>query len=184
MRRMRPLALAAVLALLAVPAFAQSFSESFNFLKAVRDRDGETVQGIVSRPNAAVINAREGSSGEGALHILTRGRDLNWLAFLLARGARPDLQSNDGTTPLILAAQLGWYEGAEQLLARRANPNLGNNRGETPLIFAVQRRDLMMVRLLRGQGADPNQSDSVAGYSALVFARQDRRAAAILQALE
>src|SRR5688572_32807165 len=98
MRRMNSLALAAVLALLAVPAFAQSFSESFNFLKAVRDRDGETVQGIVSRPNAAVINAREQSSGEGALHILTRGRDLNWLAFLLARGALPDLQSNDGTT--------------------------------------------------------------------------------------
>ena len=185
MRRMNPLALAAVaLALIAVPALGQSFSESFTFLKAVRDRDGATVQGIVATPNAAVINAREGSTGEGALHILARGRDLNWLTFLLSRGARADLQSNDGTTPLILAAQLGWYEGAEQLLARRANPNLGNNRGETPLIFAVQRRDLMMVRLLRGRGADPNQTDNVAGYSALDYARQDRRAAAILRELE
>ncbi|WP_243451084.1 ankyrin repeat domain-containing protein [Sphingosinicella sp. CPCC 101087] len=185
---MNPLALAAAaLAVLAVPATpvaAQGFSESFNFLKAVRERDGDTVQGIVATPNPAVINAREGASGEGALHIVTRGRDLNWLAFLLARGARPDLQSNDGTTPLILAAQLGWYEGAEQLLARGANPNLGNSRGETPLIFAVQRRDLTMVRLLRGQGADPNQTDNVAGYSALDYARQDRRAAAILRELE
>jgi ankyrin repeat protein len=185
MRRMNPFALAAaVLAVLATPAGAQSFSESFNFLKAVRERDGTTVQGIVATPNPAVINARENATGEGALHIVTRGRDLNWLSFLLGRGARADLQSNDGTTPLILAAQLGWYEGAEQLLARRANPNLGNNRGETPLIFAVQRRDLTMVRLLRGQGADPNQTDNVAGYSALDYARQDRRAAAILRELE
>jgi ankyrin repeat protein len=182
---MNSLALAAVaLVLLAVPALAQSFSESFTFLKAVRDRDGATVQGLVATPNPAVINARDGAAGEGALHILARGRDLNWLSFLLGRGARPDIQSNDGTTPLILAAQLGWYEGAERLLARRANPNLGNSRGETPLILAVQRRDLTMVRLLRAQGADPNQTDNVAGYSALDYARQDRRAAAILQELE
>ena len=103
---------------------------------------------------------------------------------MLGRGARPDIQSNDGTTPLILAAQIGWREGAEQLLARRANPNLGNSRGETPLIFAVQRRDLQMVRLLLSQRADPNQTDNVAGYSAIDYARQDRRAAAILRELE
>lgn len=185
MRRMHAHALAAAaLAVLTVPAVAQGFSESFTFLKAVRDRDGETVQNLVATPNAAIINARESSTGEGALHILVRGRDLNWLAFLLGKGARADLQSEDGTTPLMLAAQLGWVEGAEQLIARGADVNLGNNRGETPLIFAVQRRNLAMVRLLRSQGANPNQTDNVAGYSALDYARQDRRAAAILRELE
>ena len=133
MRRTAPFALAAAaLAIVAMPVLAQQgFSESFSFLKAVRDRDGSAVQGIVTNQNSAVINAREGATGEGALHILVRGRDLNWLSFLLARGARPDLQTNDGTTPLMLAAQIGWFEGAEQLLARQANPNLGNARGET-----------------------------------------------------
>ena len=184
MRMMKLYAPVAALALLAVPAVAQQFSDAFTFLKGVRERDAATVQGLVTRPNAAILNAREASSGEGALHILVRGRDLTWLAFLLSRGARPDLQSNDGTTPLILAAQLGWYEGAEQLLARRANPNLGNRNGETPLIFAVQRRDLAMVRLLRGQGADPNQTDNIAGYSALDYARRDSRAAAVLRLLQ
>ncbi|MGZ8360111.1 MAG: ankyrin repeat domain-containing protein [Allosphingosinicella sp.] len=115
---------------------------------------------------------------------MVRGRDYTWLSFLLGRGARPDLQNNDGTTPLNMAAQLGWYEGAELLLSQRANANLGNSRGETPLIFAVQRRDLAMVRLLRTHGADPNQSDNVAGYSAIDYARQDRRAASILNELE
>ncbi len=174
----------AVMALVAVPAAAQGYSEGFTFLKGVRERDGAAVERIVANPSSTAVNARDSSTGEGALHILVRGRDLTWLSFILSRGARVDLQSQDGTTPLILAAQIGWREGAEQLLARRANPNLGNNRGETPLIFAVQRRDLQMVRLLLSQRADPNLTDNVAGYSAIDYARQDRRAAAILRELE
>jgi uncharacterized protein len=177
---------AAIAATVATPLLAQSmgYSESFTFLKAVRERDGATAERILANPSSTAINARESSTGEGALHIVTRGRDLNWLAFMLARGARPDVQSNDGTTPLILAAQIGWRDGAEQLLSRRANPNLGNGRGETPLIFAVQRRDLQMVRLLISRRADPNQTDGVAGYSALDYARQDARSGPILRELE
>lgn len=176
---------AALVALVTVPAFAQfGFSESYAFLKAVRERDGAKVTAAVSNPSSTVINTRDSGSGEGALHILVRGRDFTWLAYLLGRGARPDIQNNEGATPLLLAAQIGWREGAEQLLARRANPNLANSRGETPLILAVQRRDPAMVRLLLGQGADPNQTDILQGYSALDYARQDRRASQILRLLE
>ena len=172
-----------MLAVAAVPAFAQ-YSESFSFLKAVRDRDAAKVTQIVSNPSSTAINARSSDNGEGALHILARGRDLGWLNFLLSRGARPDLQDNQGNSALIVAAQIGWTEGAEALLGRRANVNLPNNRGETPLILAVQRRDLAMVRLLIGRGADPNRSDSVAGYSALDYARRDNRAGPILRLLQ
>lgn len=176
---------AMALALVATPLVAQaSFSETFTFLKAVRERDGQTVQRIVANPSSTAINSREQATGEGALHILVRARDLTWLSFLLGQGARPDIQASDGATPLLLAAQVGWIDGAERLLARRANPNLANSRGETPLIFAVRRLDLTMVRLLLRQRADPNQTDNVAGYSAIDYARQDRRAAAILRELE
>ena len=182
MRRSTLLA-AAALTLLAVPALAQSYSEGFTFLKAVRDRDAAKAQELLSDPNPAVINHRD-ANGEGVLHILVRGRDEAWLGFMLGRGARPDLQTRDGTTPLILAAQIGWVRGAELLLSRRANPNLGNSQGETPLIFAVRRNDLAMVRLLLSQRADPNQTDHAAGYSALDYARQDPRAAAIVREME
>jgi ankyrin repeat protein len=175
---------AAALAICAVPIGAQSFSEGVTFLKGVRSRDAAGVTAIVNNPSSTAVNARDADTGEGALHILVRGRDLTWLNFIMARGARPDLQSNDGTTPLILAAQLGWRDGAEALLSRRANPNLANRNGETPLIFAVQRRDLPMVRLLLGKGANPDQTDNLSGYSALDYARQDRRAAMILRELE
>jgi ankyrin repeat protein len=175
--------IAALLAVAAVPAFAQ-FSESFNFLKAVRDRDSAKVTQIISNPSSTAINARSSDSGEGALHILVRGRDLAWLNFLLSRGARPDLQDNQGNTPLLVAAQIGWTEGAEALLARRASVDLPNQRGETPLILAVQRRDATLVRVLLARGANPNRTDSVAGYSALDYARRDARAGAILRLLQ
>jgi hypothetical protein len=175
---------AAIVALIATPLVAQSFSEGFTFLKAVRDRDGSVAERILAHPSSTAVNARDASTGEGALHILVRGRDLTWLAYLLSKGARPDMQSNDGTTPLILCAQLGWGEGATQLLLRGANPNLGNRSGETPLIVAVQRRDIQMVRLLIGQHADPNLTDNLSGNSALDYARQDPRAAAILRELQ
>ena len=184
MKKLRIAVAAALLGSFSVPAMAQFLSTKYEFLKAVRERDGTKVTEIVSNPSSTAINARASDSGEGALHMLVRGRDLQWLVFLLARGARPDIQDNQGNTPLNLAAQIGWAEGAEQLLARRANVNTPNIRGETPLILAVQRRDVVMVRLLLGQGADPNRTDSVAGYSALDYARRDSRAAPILRLLE
>ncbi|MEO7826744.1 MAG: ankyrin repeat domain-containing protein, partial [Allosphingosinicella sp.] len=100
----RALAAATVL-MLAVPASGQqNFSDSYNFLKAVRERDGAKVSDLVAEPGSVVINTRDRGSGEGALHIVIRGRDLNWLAFLLGKGARPDIQSGRGETPLTLAA--------------------------------------------------------------------------------
>src|SRR4051812_33376225 len=99
---------AAAAALVATPLVAQSFSDGLTLLKAVRERDGAVAERILSNPSSTAVNARDSSTGEGALHILVRRRDLTWLVFILSRGARPDIQSNDGTTPLILAAQIGW----------------------------------------------------------------------------
>src|SRR4051812_42316572 len=91
---------AAIVALVATPLVAQSFSEGYTFLKAVRERDGNVAERILANPSSTAINYRDPSTGESALHILVRGRDLTWLGFMLSRGARPDSQSNDGTTPL------------------------------------------------------------------------------------
>jgi ankyrin repeat protein len=185
MARTRTLLLLAALAVsIAAPVAAQNFSDGFTFLKAVRERDGATAERILSTPGTTVLNARDPGSGENALHILVRGRDSAWLGYMLGRGARADTGDREGNTPLILAAQLGWFDGAETLLARRANPNQGNSRGETPLIFAVQRRDMPMVRLLLLNRANPNQTDYVSGNSPIDYARQDNRAAQILRLLE
>ncbi|TMJ15654.1 MAG: ankyrin repeat domain-containing protein [Alphaproteobacteria bacterium] len=169
----RTWAAALLIASVTVPATAQSYSDSYTFLKGVKDRDGDKVSSLVSEPGTTVINARDRDRGEGALHYLVRDRDLVWLNFLLGKGARPDIQNNEGNTPLALAAQIGWEDGAVVLLARRASVDLPNRQGETPLILAVHHRDLAMVRLLLAKGANPRRTDSLSGLSALDYAKRD-----------
>ena len=178
------LAAALWLGMAAAPAAAQKFSDSFTFLKSVKERNGAEVERLLASPSSTVVNTKDSSSGESALHIVARGRDLNWLTYLLGKGARPDVQDKNGTTPLAVAAQLGWVEGAEMLLRVRAAVDLPNNRGETPLILAVQKRDAAMVRLLLGKGANPKRTDSAAGYSARDYAKRDPRARDILALIE
>lgn len=179
------LAAAAAIAfgLTALPAQAQRFSDSYTFLQGVKERDGAKVEGLISTPGSTVINTKDGN-GDGAVHILTRGRDGTWLGFILGKGARADLQNKQGETALHIASQLGWTAGADLLLRFKANVDAANSRGETPLILAVQKRDPAMVRLLLSRGANPKRADNVAGYSALDYARQDARAASILKLLE
>jgi hypothetical protein len=177
-------AVAALVLATSVPVIAQSYSDGYTFLKAIKERDSEKVTSLVSRPGTTVVNTREPGSGETALHTMVRGRDYTWLSFLIGKGARLDIQNNDGETPLNLAAQIGWTEGAELLLARRASVDLANRRGETPLILAVQRGDIAMARLLLRGGANPKKTDNVAGYSALDYAKRDGRSPAMLKLLE
>jgi uncharacterized protein len=176
----------AVAAALMLPVAAQAqFSESYNFLKGVRDRDGEAVTKIIQKPGSGsvIINTRDTSTGEGALHIVTKRRDTLWLSFLLAKGADPNMRDRDGNTALMLASQLSYAEGISLLLDRRASVDLANNSGETPLIRAVQLRDLTTVRTLLTAGANPNKADTGAGLSAKQYAERDPRAGAILAAI-
>ena len=49
------LALAAA-ALVAVPIAAQTFSDGYTFLKAVRERDGVVAERILSNPSSTAVN--------------------------------------------------------------------------------------------------------------------------------
>lgn len=169
---------------IAAPGAAQQYSDSFTFIKAVKDRDAAKVTDVVSRPGTTIVNSKDRDTGEGALHILVRGRDYDWVSFLLGKRANPNLQNSRGETPLSLAAQIGWLEGAQLLLGHGAAADLANSRGETPLIMAVHQRDVAMVRLLLGNGANPKKTDNAAGYSAIDYARQDSRAQGIVRLLE
>lgn len=167
---------------LSSPAAAQ-FSESYNFLKAVRDRNGAKATEIISKPGSVTINTRDDKSGETALHIVTKARDIGWMAFLLARGAKPDQRDNGGNTALLLATQVGFVEGAQLLIKNRAGVDIPNSAGETPLIRAVQLRNNALVQLLMSSGANPKKADTIAGLSARDYAERDQRAAAILKIL-
>lgn len=172
MKRMS-LALALMLGLAgaaAVPAAAQQFSEGYTFLKGVRDRNGTVVTEAVERPGSTVINARDLSSGETALHIVTERRDATWLRFLTGKGADPNIADKRGRTPLQIAANLGFVDGVEVLLAAGARVDPTDRTGETPLIAAVHQNNLALVRLLLSKGANPDHADN-SGRTALDYAR-------------
>lgn len=182
--RPRPLLIGALTAvLIAVPAFAQ-YSEGYNFLKAVRERDGTKTTEMLGPGKAGTVIDTRDQAGEGALHIVTRRRDDQWLSFLLGRGANPNVRDGGGNTPLTIASQIGFVDGAQTLIRRRAQVDLANGAGETPLILAVQNRDLAMVRVLIAAGADPDRADSAAGMSARDYAQRDGRSAAILRVID
>lgn len=174
---------AAVLAafLLAIPGVATAqFSASYNFLKAVKDRDGAEATKFLNEPGTVIVNAKDLSTGETALHIVVARRDVAWTGYLLQKGANPNLRDKQGLTPLMLATQIRFVEGARVLLSQKANVNQTNIQGETALIRAVQLRDSEMTRLLLKNGADPDRTDTLAGLSARDYATRDRRASAIL----
>lgn len=179
------LAVAAACALLALsPASAQQMPDSTTFLKAVKEADGAKANQLLSAPGSSVAKSRDPGSGETALHIAVRRRDLPWTNFMLGAGVDPNLADKAGDTPLGLATRLGFAEGARRLIARGAQIDGSGTRGETPLIIAVLTRRLDMVRLLMLNGANPDLADASAGYSARDYARRDRRSAAILKALD
>ena len=172
---------ACALSLLAIPVAAHAqYSESYEFLKAVDERDGAKATELLEKPGARVINARDIKTGETALHKVVARRDQAWLGFLLKKGADPNARDKNGVTPLILSASYRNTDAAEVLITVGADVNQANNAGETPLIRAVQLRDLAMVRLLLQNKANPDITDNVAGKSARDYASGDPRAVSIL----
>lgn len=165
--------------LLAAPAAAQFQSDTYKFLQAVRDGKNNEVVEALNKPGQQVVNTRDRTSGEAALHITARRGDVPYTTFLLQKGADPNIRDGKNATPVMVAVDAGQVEVVPVLLQFKANPNLGNASGETPLIRAVQRRDLALVRTLLAAKANPDQKDIIAGLSARDYAQRDTRAPAI-----
>ena len=163
------LAVGASLAI-ATPAAAQFYSRGYEFLEAVRERKGNEANEMLSEPGTTVVNARDVSSGESALHITVARRDITWTRWLLQEGANPNTADNRGRTPLIVAAETGFLEGVEALVARGADVDVPSQTGETPLIAAVHARNLDLMEVLLRSGADADRTDN-AGRSARDYAR-------------
>jgi len=165
--------------LMSGPAAAQ-FSDSYNFIKAVKDKDGAKVKELAEKPGTTVVNARDGDSGEGALHIVTKRGDAGWVGFLLRFGADPNLKDRQGNTPLILSALSRWTEGVRIYTLIKADVDTQNRLGETALLKAVQNRDGFMVKQLLDAGANPDISDN-SGRTPRSFAASDPRGESIVK---
>lgn len=165
-----------------VPAAAQ-FSESYKFLEAVKKKDGDAVTDALSEPGTTIVNTRDITSGETALHIVTARRDLTWMGFLIGKGANVNARDIKGVTPLVLASNLGFVEGVELLVERGARVDEPNNAGETPLITAVHNRNITLMRVLLKAGANPDRADN-SGRSARDYALLDGKSSTLVSEIE
>lgn len=130
-----------------------------------QDKSGETalITACMSA-NAAIVKSllEHGAKpdlrdmgGDTAL-MLVAGRDASdCVQLLLEHGADPNLAANeqdDHSTPLMMAAQGGYYASVKELIAHGANVNVVAD-GYSALGYAVQNRDAAAVRLLLSGGA-------------------------------
>jgi len=178
--KLMPVTLAMVLA--AQPAASQTFGRD-DFVAAVRDRDGAKAMEMLRSRGTLAVNSRDDKGMTGLIVAIAR-RDDEWTAFLLNQGADPNLAARDGETPLIAAARIGYLGAAADLIRLRVKVDTANRMGETALIVAVQQRQTEIVKLLLAAGADPDRSDSAAGYSARDYAKRDTRSSQILKLIE
>ena len=101
------------------------------------------------------------------LHQASRSGHRDVVKRLLDGGAHPNkTREAKGITPLHLAVKMSHNERnrdvVEALLKGGADPNMGSLQdGETPLHSAAMLGNLSEVKLLIGNGADPNKPDGL-----------------------
>ena len=164
------------------PAAAQ-FSDSYKFLEAVKKKEGDKVTEMLEEKGSSLVNTRDTTSGDSALHIVAQRRDLGWLQFLVAKGANVNARNTKGETALVIATNLNFIEGVEFLVERGAKVDEPNSTGETPLITAVHNRNVAMMRVLLKAGANPDRTDN-SGRSARDYARLDTKSDTLLKEIE
>jgi ankyrin repeat protein len=168
-------------------------SSESDLLTAIRAGEFERVKALLSA-DPTLVNARS-STGESAIlaavyHgrkevanlLVARGATLTLFEAcaagefdrverLLEGGAAVNACSDDGWTPLHLAASFGHAKIAELLLAHDADVTARskNSNGNTPLHAALASNQKIAAGLLIGGGADVNAADA-AGWRPLHLA--------------
>jgi ankyrin repeat protein len=96
------------------------------------------------------------AAGQGTPLATAAERSPEMVKYLLDRGARVDIPTRDGLTPLHLAARGAKAENVRMLLAAGASARAKDRGGMTPLHYAVGSRNVEIAGLLIERGADVN----------------------------
>ena len=160
------------------PALAQ-FSDGYKFLQAVAKRDDKTVTELLEKGGPSLINTRDQTSLETALHIAARQKNLTYVKFLIGQGANVNMRNSKGETPLVVACNVGFIEGVQYLLGAGARVDESGSTGETPLIAAVHNRNIALMRMLLQAGANPDRADN-SGRTARDYAALDSKREVLL----
>jgi len=153
-------------------SLAQNFSESYKFLKAVKELKYQDIKMAIEK--GVNINTRDYDDQTTALIKAVRMKEAPLAKYLLGNGAKPDLVGKDGKTALVIAAEFGDRALVAILLEFKADIDLADNNGTTPLIAAVYANNRRVAKLLLKAGADFTLED-YSGRTALQHAIDDKR---------
>lgn len=143
---------------------------------AVKHNHLGAIRNLMQSPNLNINH--QGPNGLTALHMLSVQTDpfrTIALQLLSTRGADPNLQTSNGSTPLYLAVHKASADRDDSpeyvnlLQAYGADPDILDPHGYSPLIYAcLSNLPNIVLALLYGR-ANPNLLDNH-GYSALYYA--------------
>ena len=106
--------------------------------------------------------------GKHLLFQVIRRGQLDLLTGILDRGTPADIRLHDGTTPLMVASQLGDTSMVDLLLSHGADPTAASTQGITALLWGSL--NAHVVRLLIDAGADVNAPSSLGNTPLMVAA--------------
>lgn len=96
----------------------------------------------------ALLDSRDGQSGNTALHFSSANGHIDAIKFLLSNGASTDIKNASGSTALHYAALTGQLEAVQSLLKGGASPVIENDFGRTALDDAQSARQTEVVKFL------------------------------------
>ena len=114
---------------------ANNVGETPLMMAALRDHD-DWVTKMLDKGARIDGPGEPGKPGWTPLHYAAASPGVKALQVLLARGARIDARSPNGTTPLMMAAQYGPEEAVDLLLKQGADLRLRNDLNLGPVDFA------------------------------------------------
>lgn len=129
---------------------ANNVGETALMMAALRDQD-TWVAKLLDKGARIDGTTEPGQPGWTPLHYAAASPGARALQVLLARGARVDARSPNGTTPLMMAAQYGTEDAVNALLKQGADQRLRNDLNLGPADFAQRGgRESLAARLAAG----------------------------------
>ncbi len=98
-------------------------------------------------------------TGRQASYVVAKGL-VDVLMLMLDLGLNPNDATDDGFTPLMVAANFGQTEIVKLLLSRGANPNITDKTNLAAIDFARNKSHFEVVRILEQYGAKSGKSNS------------------------
>lgn len=148
-----------ILLILVMVFSLQYCSTTPKLLESIRNHDRHTAFGLLDN-DPSLISVRD-QNGNSALHYAVSVSDDDLLIELIKRypNINVNVQNNNGTSPVHIAAEKQNLNALRILLKSGANFELKTNMGSTPLLLAVFKNALPSIKFFNRDGKSESECD-------------------------